>query len=332
MMRHAMLRLAALTALIAGCDNAGEDLTLPPLRDGGIAVGLYLDRDGNGSFTPLDTVFSGVRVALLAAGGVDTIQVVTSDASGTALFTPVPIGSYRVVVDRAALGDSIGTVVGDSGTIRLLARNDSLNGSRLVRLSYDEVTIAEARALPAGRRVLVRGIVLSPLQAFRDASMYLRDGTGTLRITAAAHRPGRTGNNVGDSVAVLGTTGSALGQPALVGGLVSSLGQGTVLTPEAVTVAELRTARGGLLDAAFVLVTGAKITDTTTVAPDFRVGFLDAADSASRATALMDSVLQVPKPAFVEGRTITVRGMLVPRGDGTWLVKPRFGSDITISN
>jgi hypothetical protein len=332
MMRHAMLRLAALTALITGCSNAGEDLTLPPLRDGGIVVGLYLDRDGNGTFTPLDTVFRGVRVALLAAGGVDTIQVVISDSTGTALFTPLPIGSYRVVVDRAALGDSIGTVVGDSGTIRLLARNDSLGASLLVRLSYDEVTIAEARALPAGRRVMIRGIVLSPLQAFRDASMFLRDGTGTLRITAATHRPGRTGNNFGDSVAVLGTTGTSLGQPVLVGGLVSSLGQGTVVTPTAVSVAELRTARGGLLDAAFVLVTGAKITDTATVASDFRVGFLDAADSASRAAALFDSVLQAPPLLFVEGRSITVRGMLVPRGDGTWWIKPRTGSDVTISN
>jgi hypothetical protein len=327
-----MLRLVALAALLSGCGNAGEDLTLPALRDGGIAVGIYLDRDGSGTLTSLDTTVAGVRVALLVAGGIDTIETTVTDSTGTARFGPMPIGRYRVVVDRAALGDSIGTAVGDSGSISILARNDSNSASRVVRLSYREATIAEARALPAGRRVMLRGIVLSPMQAFRDSTMFLRDASGTLRITAARHRPGRTGNNIGDSVAVLGTIGSSLGQPVLTGGLVSSLGQGAIVTPTAVTVAELRTAGGGLLDAAFVQLVGAKLTDSSTVTPDFRIGVLDPADSASRASVLFDSLLLAPPAIFVEGRTITVRGVLVPRGDGTWWVKPRNGGDVTITN
>ncbi len=332
MMPNSTLRLAALATLLAGCSNAGEQLVFPPLPNGGISVGLYLDRDGSGSFTSPDTTFAGVRVALLAAGGVDTITTALSTANGVALFAPVPIGSYRIVVDRAALGDTIRVVVGDTGTIRILARQDSVTASRVVRLGYEEVTVAAARALPAGRRVMVRGLVLSPLQAFRDSTMFLQDATGTLRITSARHRPGRTGNNLGDSVAVLGTTGASLGQPVLLGGLVSSLGERPAPTPLTVTVTEARTARGGALDAALVQVIGAKISDTASVAPDFRVTFSNAADSLDRAVALFDSLLQAPPAIFGLGRTITVKGVLVPRGDGTWVVKPRNGLDLTITN
>lgn len=332
MMPNSTLRLAALATLLAGCSNAGEQLVFPPLPNGGIAVGLYLDRDGSGTFTALDTTFAGVRVALLAAGGVDTITTALSSATGVATFAPVLIGSYRIVVDRAALGDTIRVVVGDTGTIRLLARSDSATASRVVRLGYEEVSVAAARALPAGRRVMVRGLVLSPLQAFRDSTMFLQDGTGALRITSARHRPGRTGNNIGDSVAVLGTTGASLGQPVLLSGLVSSLGQLAAPVPVLVTVAEARTARGGSLDAALVQVTGAKIFDTASVVPDFKVTVSNATDAADRATALFDSVLQAPPAIFVLGRTITVKGVLVPRGDGTWVVKPRNGLDLTITN
>src|SRR5690606_38109139 len=146
----------------------------------------------------------------------------------------------------------------------------------------------------------------------RDSTMFLRDPSGTIRITATRHRPGRTGNNIGDSVTVLGTTGNSLGQGVLLNGLVSSLGQGATVTPASVTVAELRPAGGGLLDAAFVQLVGAKLTDSATIAPDFRIGVLDPADSASRASVLFDSTLQAPPAIFGEGRTITVRGVLVP--------------------
>lgn len=326
------LRRATLALLLVGCGNAGESLTFPALPDGGIAVGFYLDRDGTGTFTPNDTIVTGVRVALLAAGGIDTIQTTLSNTTGQAIFGPVPIGRYRVVVDRAALGDTIGTVVGDTGTIAILARSDSNTASRVVRLGYAEATVAQARALPAGRRIIVRGVVVSPMQAFRDSTMFLQDPSGALRITSARHWPGRLGNNIGDSVAVLGTTGASLGQPVLLGGLVNSLGERPAPVAQLVTVAEARTAKGGTLDAALVQVTNAKVVDTATVGVDLRVTFSEAADDADRATALFDQLLQAPASIFTAGRTITVRGVLVPRGDGTWQIKPRNGSDLTLGN
>ncbi len=332
MMRPYLLGFFSAALLIAGCGNAGEDLVFPAFPEGGIAVGLYLDRDGTGTFTSLDTTFAGVRVALFAAGGVDTVRTSLTNASGVATFAPLPVGTYRIVVVRASLGDTIPVVVGDTGTIRILARPDSAGASRIVRLGYQEATVAEARAMAPGRRVMVRGVVTSPMQALRDSTMFLKDGTGFLRVTQARHRPGRTGNNFGDSVAVLGTTGSSLGQGVLLGGLVSSLGQGPAPTAEVITVEEARTARGGALDAALVQVVGTKVVDTASVTPDFRVTFASASDSMIRATALFDSLLQAPAVIFVFGRTMTVRGVLQPRGDGTWMIRPRAGSDLTLTN
>lgn len=331
-MRFPRTAIVLTLALAAGCDNAGEKLTLPGYNSGAIGVFLYLDRDGSQSYTTGDTVFTGARVALLAAGGSDTIRIASSSAQGLATFDSVPVGTYRVVVDRRALGDSIATVEGDSGTIRILGRVDSLLGSRAVRLAFAEVTIAQARALPAGRRVFIRGRVLSPMQFFRDSSSFVMDASGTMRIVGSRHRPGRAGNNVGDSVSVLGTTGVRQGQPVLLAGLFASLGNGPAPVPQPVTVAEASTAKGGTLDAALVSVTGAKINDTMPVLPDFLVRIAEAGNAAIRADVIIDSLVPVLSTFFKPGLTITVKGVLVPKGDGTWVLKPRGGGDITLSN
>ena len=106
---------------VASCDNAGRDLILPPLPQGGIGVGFYFDRDGSGTLTNGDTVFAGARVSLLSAGGIDTIRTAVSDSNGIASFDSLTVGSYRVIVDRRALGDSVGVVVGDSAVIVVTA-------------------------------------------------------------------------------------------------------------------------------------------------------------------------------------------------------------------
>lgn len=329
-----ILRAAVLLtlALLAACDNAGKALVLPPLPSGAIGVFLYLDRDGSQSYTTGDTVFAGARVALLAPGGVDTIRIATSSAQGVATFDSVPVGTYRVAVDRRALGDSIATVLGDSGTVRILGQSDSLLSARAVRLSFAEVSIAQARLLPAGRRVFIRGRVLSAMQYFRDSTSFIRDGTGYLRIIGSRHRPGRTGNNLGDSVSVLGTTGTRQGQPVLINGLFATLAEGPAPLPIPVSVAEANSAKGGTLDAALVVVTGAKINDTTTTLPDFLVRIAEATDASVRADVVLDSLLAAPATLFRPGLTITVKGVLLPRGNGTWFLKPRGGGDIALSN
>lgn len=320
--------LSALAA-IGACTNAGEIRTTTSLATGGIAVGFYLDRNGSGVFDAGDTVFAGGRIALLLASGTDTLRVATANAQGVAVFDTVPIGTYRVVVDRHALGDSIGVVAGDTGTIRVAA--DSLSGSRVIRLGFTEVSIAQARTLPAGKRVFIRGKVVSPLQAFRDSSAFIADTSGAIRITSAVPRTGGGGNNPGDSVLVLGTTGKAQGQGIVQHGVFFSLASGLSPLPQVVTVADARGARGGALDAIFVQLSNVVIVDTIPAAPDFIVKVADPSDSTSTVKVLIDQLLSAPHGAFPIGRTATLRGVLVPQGDGTWMLKPRGGGDIVIN-
>lgn len=328
MMRRSLSCCALLLAL-AACDNAGESLASPTLGTGGIAVAFYLDRDATGSFTTGDTAFAGARVTLLTASGLDTVASATSGDDGIARFLDVPLGSWRVIVDRAGLGDSIATAVGDTGVIRLTAQRDSVVGSRLVRLAFREVTVAEARALPPGRRVVVRGVVGSALQFFADSSTHLTTGGTWLRIVPSRHRPGRGGNNVGDSVSVLGTTATRDGQPTLADGLILTLAERPVPAITPVSVAEIATARGGALDAALVEVVDGVIADTVAVGDEFLIRIAAGSDTAR---VRLDARLQTTRSAFAPGRLLTARGVLVPR-NGQWELKPRpVNGELTLRN
>ena len=322
--------LLALIA-VAACTNAGETLTLPPLAVGAIGVGVFFDRDGSLTPTLLDTTVTGVRIALLAPTGQDTLRIATTNANGVATFDSVPIGSYRIVVDRRALADSVGVVAGDTGVVRLIASTDSIQSSRVIRLGYLEVSLAAARLLPAGRRVLVRGKVVAPLQDFRDSTAFLVDTSGALRVTDARPRFGGAGNNIGDSVLVLGTTAEQAGQAVLSGGLFLTYGPGLAPLPQLVTVPDAINAKGGTLDAALVQLTGIVIRDTVSSGPDFVVKVADPVTPAVTVTVLIDQVLNAPRSIFPPGRTGTFRGVLVPQGDGTWVLKPRGPLDIILN-
>ena len=315
----------------AACTNAGETLTLPSLAAGAIGVAVYFDRDGSLTLTAADTAVSGVRVALLAPSGQDTLRIATTNAAGLAVFDSVPIGSYRIVIDRHALADSVGVVAGDTGLVRLVAQTDSIHSSRAVRLGYTEVSLAAARLLPAGRRVLVRGKVVAPLQDFRDSSAFLVDTSGTLRVTDARPRFGGNGNNIGDSVLVLGTTGQEAGQAVLRDGLFLTYGPGLAPLPQVVTVAEALNAKGGTLDAVLVQLSNVVIKDTITSGPDFIVTVADPATPDVTVNVLLDQLLGAPHGVFAPARTGTFRGVLVPQGDGTWVVKPRVPLDIILN-
>jgi hypothetical protein len=315
----------------AACTNAGETLTLPALATGGIGVGVYFDRDGSHTLTALDTAVAGVRVALLAPGGQDTLRIATTNATGLAVFDSVPIGSYRLVIDRHALADSVGVIAGDTGVVRLVAQTDSITSSRVIRLGYTEVSLAAARLLPPGQRVLVRGKVVAPLQDFRDSSAFLVDTSGALRVTDARPRFGGNGNNIGDSVLVLGTTGQDAGQGVLRDGLFLTYGPGLAPLPQVVTVADALDARGGALDAVLVQLSNVVIRDTVASGPDFIVKVADPATPGVTVNVLLDQLLGAPHGVFALGRTGTFRGVLVPQGDGTWVVKPRNALDIILN-
>jgi hypothetical protein len=328
-MRRPWTGLALALLGVAACTNAGEKLTVPALPNGAVQVFTFFDRDDTHSFSPLDTVFAGARVALLAPGGNDTLRVAVSDAQGLVTFDTLPVGTYRVVVDRHALGDSIGIVAGDTGTFRVTAV--SFHIGRLVRFGYAEVSLASARALPVGQRVLLRSVVTSPLQAFSDSNAFLVDSSGSLRITGSRPRVG-AGNNVGDSVLVVGTTAISLGQHVIADGLfVGTITNGIAPLPKIVSIDDAATAQGGALDAALVQITSFVIRDTVTTGPNFSVTIASPSDSTVTTTVRIDQLLLLPHSAFSPGRTGLVRGVLMPDGDGAWVLRPRNALDFVLN-
>ncbi len=325
-------RCCALVLGITACTNAGEQNTLPTLTRGSIGVAVYLDRNATHAFDAGDTTFAGVRVALLLPGGTDTLRTATTNDLGEAAFDSLPIGTYRIAVDRHALGDSIGVVAGDTGTIQIVALPPSASAAaRVVRLGFSEVDLAQARALPVGQRVIVRARVTSPLQAFRDTSAFLNDTSGYIRVLHAVPQTGTAGNVAGDSVLVLATTDSAAGQPVLRDGHFTRIAAALAPTPVLVSVAEARTANDDSLDAAYVQLSNVTIVDTMAATPDFAITVADSTDSTTTIKVVLDQLLNAPHGVFVPGRTATLRGVLIPAGDGTWFLKPRSSTDVVLN-
>ena len=321
---------AGLGGVVAGCTNEGSDLGFGPLDENFVGVVVYLDRDGSRTPTLLDTAFVGARVALLLPGGTDTFRVTNAVFFATnaavARFERVPLGQYRVVVVPATIGDSIEVQAVDSTNIKIQFDDDTTGV--LVRLGYPEVSIREARALAPGKRVFLRAIVLAGVQSFRDTTSHVSDSSGYLRLTRVGLRGGLSGNDPGDSVSVLGVTSSRAGQPTLDQALLALFFQRPPPVAVSVGTGTAATAQGGLLDAALVQITGAVISDTSTVAPDFRVTVSDGSGSLD---VILDGNINFPRTQFRPGRSMQARGVLVPNGVGGWDFKPRALGDVTLN-
>lgn len=315
-------------ALAAACTNAGSNLGPGGggERTGAVSVGVYLDRDGSRTVTSLDTAFAKARVSLLIRNSTDTFKTVVSNGSGISRFLDVPLGQYTIVIDPKSVGDSIQIQAIDSTDIRVIASADTV--SALARLGYPEVSIRQARTLPQGRRVFIRGLILAGVQSFRDTTSHLSDSSGALRLTRVALRGGLTGNTPGDSVSVLGLTSSRAGQPTLDLASIARFGFRPEPIPLPVGTGQAANAGNGALDAGLVQVTGAIISDTITVAPDFKVTMSDGTGSLDM---ILDGNISFPRTQFRPGRSLNARGVLVPNGVGGWVFKPRGLGDVTFN-
>ncbi|HEV8355730.1 MAG TPA: hypothetical protein VGQ17_03085 [Gemmatimonadales bacterium] len=315
-----------LAAGLAGCNNAGESLGVTIQKTSAVSVLVYLDRDGSHTPSSLDTAFAGARVALLNHGSQDTLRTAATVSTGIARFDAVPVGQYTIAVAPSSIGDSIQVAAIDSTNVRITAADT--NRGVIVRLAYPEVSIRQARALPIGRRVFVHGLILAGVQSFRDTTSHLADSSGQIRMTRVSLRGGLAGNNPGDSVSVLGGTSTRAGQPTLDLAVVSTFANRLAPVPFDVSTAIAATAAGGVLDAALVRVTGARMSDTATVSPDF---VIHASDGSGTLTIVIDPTLNLSRTLFRPGDRITTRGVLVPDGAGGWVLKPRFGGDIVLN-
>jgi hypothetical protein len=315
-----------MASLSLACVNEGADLGFSLDPTGAVVVGVYLDRDGSRTLTPLDTVFRGARVALFVRSGGDTLRSALTDATGIARFLNLTLGEYRVAIVPSSIGDSIRVQAVDSAEVRLALGADT--AAVLVRLGYPEFSIRQVRQLPVGRRVFIRGLVLAGVQSFRDTTSHVADSSGAIRLTRVLLQGGLTGNNPGDSVSVLGLTSSRAGQPTLDLAVVARFGTRPPPVALPISTGTASTANNGQLDAALVRITGAIITDTATVAPDFRVMV---SDGSGALEVILDATIPFPRTLFAPGRSMNAQGVLVPSGLGAWQFKPRSLGDVTLN-
>jgi len=317
----------ALSLALAGCDPAGLDLGFGAEPTGEVAVGVFLDRDGSRGATPFDTVYQGASVSLRPIAGGAPVATTTTDIQGIARFSQLRLGDYLVTVAPTSIGDSIQVSDVSPDSIRVTAVASQVPVT--VRLAYPETSIRQARLLPPGRRVFVRGQILSGVQVFSDLSAHMNDTSVAIRMTGVALLGGLTGNSPGDSVVVVATTGQANGQPILTSATLTRVAARPAPVPKAITSGVAANAQNGALDADFVLVSSVVISDTATVGADFRV---TASDGSGSVTILLDANIGFVTGGFRPARTMSVRGVLVPDGLGGWRLKPRGGGDVTFLN
>lgn len=327
-MRQRSRCLAAVLAAVsaAACDNAGDGLGLGVLQTGSVNVQVYLDRDGSGGLNSADTLYPGARITLRRATDQLPVKTAPTTANGTVLIEGVSVGDYVVTVDAQGLGDSVQVAeISAGGELRLVPPPTVREVT--IRLAYPELSIRAARQATAGRRVLVRGLVLAGVQSYSDTTSYVRDTSTAVRLTRVLLRGGGAGNNPGDTVTVLGTVSSRGGQPTLDQAIISFFGPRTAPVPLSVTSAVAASAQGGTLDAGLVSVAVMVISESGPLGDDYR---LVASDGSGALTIILDANIPINAQSVPVGRSITVRGILVPDGTGKWQLKPRSGGDVTL--
>ncbi len=320
------LFLGFLLATLAGCSNVGGDLGVVLPTRPNLELVLIVDRDASGTLTQPDTVLGGAHVSLRLTSGGQAIQTRTTGPAGIAEFQEVPVGDYVITVDETGPGDSL--VAGVPTPVHLAASYDpGSNPPVQVFTGYRQVFIRQARALPQGQRVLIHGLVLAGVQSFRDTTAYVADSSGQIRLTRVTLRGNVTGSNPGDSVVVVGTVSTRAGQPVLDQAVITQIGSRLSPLPLLVSTAQAASAASGLLDAALVQVNDAIISEATPEGLDFRVV---GDDGTGPLAVVLDALGSYNRAAFVPGKHMTIRGVLVPDGTGLWRLKPRNPGDTSV--
>jgi hypothetical protein len=313
--------IALLAVGFAGCENAGHDQVLSVDATGVVGGMIVFDLDGGGEVDPDDAPVSGVAIRLIVRDTDDTVGTATSGADGRFNLPRVPVGQYDVAVDEGTVGDSA-VIIGIDTTRIVVARGDTTMVT--VTVSYPSATVAEARALPVGRKVFVEGITLNGWATFGDSTVHLTAGTVAIRGT----RVRQSDVIPGDEARFLGVREVRNGQPTLGDVQVFRLGSVGAPPPEPVTTAVAAVADGGALDADLVQV-DATIADTATVGQDFR---LTVDDGTGPLEVLLDGDAPfLDLTSFVPGALLEATGLLVPTGSGTWRLKPRGDGDLDVS-
>lgn len=331
-----LIGLGLLAATIAGCDSAGRDNLLEIEADATIEGVVFFDVNGTRELEASDRGAGGVTVALVRTGTLDTIARTTTGSGGEFEFAAVPVGRYHVAIPPAVLGDSIGVVYrdppgavveGGSTTVDEHAITVGAEDTATVQvgLGYPRVTLAEARALPPGRKVFVRAVALTQRDQFGDTSLYVRSEDVGIRVTDVQ----QANVFIGDTLHVLGTTGMARGQPVLDDATVYIMAAGGLPDALDVPAEQVATARGGDYDALLVAVDDLVVTDTATIGAEFVIG-ADGAPGPVEIVVLPNASYSIEE--YAPGAVLDATGVLVPTADGDyWQLRPRSGSDLEVA-
>jgi hypothetical protein len=323
------LGVVMMTALALACQNAGEGRVLG-ITSSGLVNGLvFLDRNGNHVLDAGDTALANLPVRLLAKGTRDTAARGSSNSGGQFRFSAIPVGSYAVVIDTTILGDSLRVTRVDTSAVTI--RPDDTLAIRIT-VAFPELTVAQARVAPSGKKMFVVGVALISRGLFGDSTVNISDTASAIRLTNVRTQFVVTG----DSLRVLGTRATRDGQPTIDRGNIFTLSINADPPLRAAKTGTASSADGGKLDAALVRVLNAAITDTATV-PSSPTGNISGGrrlmvnDSSGAFEVRLDTLVGF-KGAALAGDTVGARfdilGILVPIGSGTWRLKPRSPSDM----
>jgi hypothetical protein len=199
-----------------------------------------------------------------------------------------------------------------------------------VSSTYPTVTVAEARALPAGKVVYIHGLTLNGRVTFTDGAVHLFDRQDAIRVLGLPSMA----VFAGDSVRFLGTVGIRNGQPVLTNASGSALMSGVgVPAPDSLSTADAARARAdttpGALDARLVAISGTIEKIDTIAGGDLRLHVNDGTDTLA---VFLDRSIGFAIGAYAKDARLRARGVLVPEASGTkWELKPRTVADVVIT-
>jgi hypothetical protein len=325
MRRNIGLSLLGAALLLAGCDSVGDRHVLAVDGTGTVEGIAVVDRDGSlDSSGPLDTPLANARISVVFPGTERAVASATTTAAGLYRITSVPVGRYEIRVDPAILGDTLRVAKVDSAAFTVSVRDTARVA---ITLGFPLETAAGARRLAAGRPVRLEGLALNAPGTFADGSVHLADSTGVVRVLNTAQLVFAEG----DTVRVVGRTGTRDGQPVVTAAIVRRLRAGTSATPREVSTSVAAEAEGGALDAGLVRIAGTTIIEAQGVAGGIQ---LTVNDGSGPLQVFLDSRAAITSPTpIATGAAFAATGLLVPRENepGRWRLRPRSSADVAVT-
>lgn len=276
--------------------------------NGGALDGALVTVVGARVLSVTDLPEGGERVRVSDSSGVLDV-VIDRDVSVVTADPLVPGADVTVT------GVLVPIVTGGVWSLRPRASSD-------VIVSIASVTVAAARLLPIGSAVSVTGVALNGVAGFDDSSLHVADATGAIRALSL----NTTFVFPGDQVRVSGVTALREGRVVIDPASVTVLGTASVPPPTVVNTSVAATANAGALDAALVQVRNVLVDTIALVAGGVALGVND---GTGRVTIRIDGGTGIATNVLQLNARANVVGLLVPAGDGSWVLKPRSPADIT---